>query len=300
MDRPLSLIECIMGMEIPVKYIVRLNDLKIELSKKYPRLHSIIKINSSITPLIKDSIDQDLKKKWKIYESCINPDKELNTNQVITYYDGGIKLKEKYHLASGKFHGLYQKWDSDGYKIKEYNYDYGRKHGLCRCWYRNGMLKSEGTYIRGNLNGTLNKWYKNGIMESTHTGMNGMCQGTWTSWDEEGKVIWTYSFRDGKKHGMERRFTDEGRMKTEECYWLGKLYKCRRWYRLDYFYKEVHYNQGNTKSKKIIIRHNSKGKAYPISTYSINHRNVTRDVYEGKHKRFKDFCERAAFLCSLS
>jgi len=84
-------------------------------------------------------------------------------NEICKHYNHKIKYFVIKH--TGKKHGLYESWYSNGQKSDQINYQNGKFHGLYESWYKNGQKYDQLNYQNGEKHGLYESWYENGQKE---------------------------------------------------------------------------------------------------------------------------------------
>ncbi|KAA3649785.1 MAG: hypothetical protein DWP98_06330 [Bacteroidetes bacterium] len=88
---------------------------------------------------------------------------ERNIEQVVEYYDNGLKKMEG-ELLNGQRHGKWFAYYENGMKWSEGNFNKGLRVGLGIVYYENGKKKLEGLYDQDKKVGIWKVWEDDGTL----------------------------------------------------------------------------------------------------------------------------------------
>ncbi len=139
-------------------------------------------------------------------------------------------------LGGGIKHGPFVKWDDNGSKRYEANFDNdvldgrsttyfpsgdvaerqdylkGIKSGRWEKWNRDGIKIAEGFYSNGKKSGRFRYWSRHGEPVSEGNFHDEVKSGLWIFYDRDGLVRSKFTFRNGRKDGKAQMFYANGRV----------------------------------------------------------------------------------------
>lgn len=97
----------------------------------------------------------------------------------------------------------------------------GKKHGLYRCWYSNGQLEYETNYVQGRKHGFSRGWYLDGKKQSEWYYNDNVPHGTCYGWYRDGKPWYIYNYQNGYRNGFIQEWDSYGQLVEERRYFNG-------------------------------------------------------------------------------
>ena len=188
------------------------------------------------------------------------------STEAVGYHQNG-RLRFRYPMLSGKFHGICRCWAGNEQLIVEEFYEHGKLHGISKEWHESGVLKRLSVYMMGELR-SEEKWFWTGQIESKSFFANGKLDGVRRTWLPSGELgseyeyriglpLWGkqwYSaeqiaceenFKEGRLHGVQKGWHFCGVVKHECRYLDGAPDGAQRtWFSDGRLQSEYHYREG--------------------------------------------------------
>jgi antitoxin component YwqK of YwqJK toxin-antitoxin module len=112
----------------------------------------------------------------------------------------------------GKREGRFVRFQGNGKKAEEGQYEDNLAVGLWTTWNTDGTKQLETHYAAGEKNGVETEWYPDGTIKSQRELSHGKRDGLTTIWDESGRKRTAMTYRAGEPHGVEVRWDETGRV----------------------------------------------------------------------------------------
>ena len=190
----------------------------------------------------------------------------IGSTEAVGYHDNG-RLRFRYPMLDGKFHGICRCWARNEQLIVDEFYENGKLHGVSKEWYESGAIKkqsvhlkgepcsesswheqgqiaSECTFVKGKLSGLRRAWYPDGKPKSEYEYQDS-CPVSGKQWYANGQLACDERFRDGKLHGPQGGWYEDGSPKHECRYVDGRLHGVQKtWFADGQLQSECHYLEG--------------------------------------------------------
>lgn len=135
----------------------------------------------------------------------------------VRYENGRIELIRSHDAeGTGKEHGQWKMYRTDGSLKWEKNYEYGAEDGESRYYYPDSSLEKIETWNQGELDGRKQEFYPDGTLKKEIMYANGEWDGKYITYFPNGMVKSEQEFKNGKKQGLSRYFYDNGNLFYEE------------------------------------------------------------------------------------
>lgn len=159
-------------------------------------------------------------------------------SKITTYHPNG-QLWKYLEIESGRAHGDYREWHSNG-KLKiearviEGSPDVGEMgqmtwlfEGKSEVFDEQGSLIAEIHYVKGLLQGNSRYYFPTGTLMKEVPYHKNEIDGTMTVYDQEGACIERTPFKNGERDGLSTVFWSAGKLKAEELYKNGALVEAK-------------------------------------------------------------------------
>jgi len=188
------------------------------------------------------------------------------STEAVGYHHNG-RLRFRYPMLDGKFHGICRCWAGNEQLIVEEFYEHGKLHGVSKEWYdsgaikkqsmhlkgescsesewhENGQVASESVFVKGKLSGARRAWYLDGQPQSEYEYRDGLP--VWgKQWYPGGQIACEENFRDGRLHGPQKGWYETGVPKHDCRYVDGQPDGVQRtWFSGNRLQSEYHYREG--------------------------------------------------------
>ena len=190
----------------------------------------------------------------------------IGSTEAVGYHDNG-RLRFRYPMLDGQFHGMCCCWASNEQLIVEECYELGKLQGISKEWYESGAVKKQSVHLKGEPC-SESSWHEQGQMASECAYLNGKLTGLRRVWYPDGKLKSQYEYHEGhpvsgkqwhpsglpaceeallegKLHGLQRGWYENGSPKHECCYVSGRQVGVHRtWFSDGQMQSEYHYKEG--------------------------------------------------------
>jgi|GEM_PF-5472920 len=99
----------------------------------------------------------------------------------------------------------------------------GRRHGPYSEWYSNGQIHIHTEYVNGQLHGPYLEWFENHQPRIFTAYVNGDKHGEYKQWYQNDQLALHYQFSNGKLHGENRAWLADGQYCLRSFYINGVL-----------------------------------------------------------------------------
>lgn len=156
----------------------------------------------------------------------INRRDEYNMKQGLWVFNdnaSGNVLTAGYY-KNDKKEDFWVKFDSNGFKISEFQYKNGQPNGVARVFYTNGKIQEEGVWKGTTWVGKYKFYFENGnLCYEWNYNEDGLRVGEQKYFHENGKIKIEGSWAEGKKNGFLKEYYEDGNIKSQKVFLGDKM-----------------------------------------------------------------------------